>query len=83
LVNRVVAPEALLPTCRALARDMLSCDQPTLREILRVIDAGFATTLNQGMEIEGKTAAAHAHHVTGASIAQRRGAVQRRGQGQK
>jgi enoyl-CoA hydratase len=83
LVNRVVAPEALLSTCRALARDMLSCDQPTLREILRVIDAGFATTLNQGMEIEGKTAAVHAHHVTGASIAQRRGAVQRRGQGQK
>jgi enoyl-CoA hydratase len=83
LVNRVVAPEALLPTCRRLARDMLSCDQATLREILRVMDAGFATTLSQGMELEGKTAASHAHHVTGALIAQRRVAVQQRGQGQK
>ncbi len=26
LVNRVVAPEELLPTCRSLALDMLSCD---------------------------------------------------------
>jgi enoyl-CoA hydratase len=83
LVNRVVAPEALLPTCRGLAHDMLSCDQETLREVLRVIDEGFVTTLGAGMEIEGRAAAVHARHVTSAAIAQRRETVQRRGQEQK
>src|SRR6185503_12235272 len=31
LVNRVVAPAELLPVCRALAQDMLSCDPAVLR----------------------------------------------------
>jgi enoyl-CoA hydratase/carnithine racemase len=31
LVNRVVAPEELLPACRSLARDMLSCDGAACR----------------------------------------------------
>ena len=39
LVNRVVEPEALLSTCRALAEDMLSCDPETLRGYKRVIDS--------------------------------------------
>lgn len=30
LVSRVVGPEDLLPTCRALAADMLSCDPRSL-----------------------------------------------------
>lgn len=82
LVNRVVAPEALLSTCRALAQDMLSCEQETLRGLLRVIDEGFATTLSEGMAIEGRASGMQARHVTAAMIGQRREAVQRRGQGQ-
>ena len=83
LVNRVVAPEELLPTCRALARDMLSCDQQALRQILRTIDAGFTATLGQGLQIEAQTAAAHAQRVTGALIGERREAVRQRGQEQR
>ncbi len=83
LVNRVVAPEALLPTCRALAHDMLSCEQETLRGILRVIDDGFATTLSDGLALEDQSAAAHAGQVTAALIGQRRAGVQQRGQRQK
>ena len=37
LVNRVVAPEELLPTCRCLAEDMLSCDPPSLRSYKQII----------------------------------------------
>ncbi len=36
LVNRVVAPEDLLPTCKALAADMISCVHDTLKGYKRV-----------------------------------------------
>jgi enoyl-CoA hydratase len=82
LVSRVVAPEELLPTCRALARDMLSCDPTTLRGYKRVIDAGFAATFAEGRRIETEASHAHARDVTADAIAERRRAVQERGRSQ-
>jgi enoyl-CoA hydratase len=83
LVNRVVAPEELLPTCRALAQDMLSCDRETMRGYKRVIDAGYAETLAAGLRLESQAAAAHARQLTPEKLAARRAGVQERGRQQK
>ncbi len=80
LVNRVVRGEALLDTARALARDMLSCHQPTLHEILRIMDEGWNSTLGDGLEIEQR--ANRAHRVAPQDIAQRRLSIQSRGREQ-
>ena len=59
LLNRVVAPAELLPTCRALARDMLSCDPTTLRGYKKLIDEGFAATFGDGLRLESRASRAH------------------------
>jgi enoyl-CoA hydratase len=82
LVNRVVAPDALLPTCRKLAADMLSCDRATLREIKRVYDEGFRTSLGEGLRIEAKASVEHARAVRPEHVAARRRAIQERGREQ-
>lgn len=82
LVSRVVPPEELLPTCRSLARDMLSCEPEVLRGYKRVIDAGFAATFAEGRRIEADASRAHARAVTAGAIAERRRAVQERGRSQ-
>ena len=82
LVNRVVAPEALLPTARQLARDMLSCDRDTLRRIKHVYDAGFATTLEAGLALERAASREHAASVRPEAIAARRSGIQTRGREQ-
>lgn len=79
LVNRVVAPEELLPTCRSLARDMLSCDRATLLAVKRVYDKGYRTTLAEGLRIEGRIAVEHARAVRPEQIAARRRGVLERG----
>ena len=78
LLNRVVAPEALLPSCEALARDMQSCDPQVLRKYKRVIDDGFAATYAEGRELEAKTSRAHGAAVTADRVA----SVQQRGRSQ-
>jgi enoyl-CoA hydratase len=83
LVNRVVAPEALLPTCRALARDMLSCDPTLMRAYKRVIDDGYAATFADGLRLENDASRAHARSLTPETIAARRAGVQARGREQK
>ena len=82
LVSRVVAPDELLPVCRRLAADMLSCDPETLLGYKRVIDAGFAATFADGLRIEQEANRAHARALTPARIAARRAAVQARGRAQ-
>jgi enoyl-CoA hydratase len=83
LVNRVVAPEALLDTCRALARDMLSCVPDVLRRYKRVIDEGFATSFGEGLRLERRLANEHAASVRPEAIAERRAGVLERGRGQR
>jgi enoyl-CoA hydratase len=82
LVNRVVAPEALLDAARALAADMLSCVPEVLRDYKRVIDEGFATTFGDGLALERRVARDHARTVPPEAIAARREGVMKRGRGQ-
>jgi enoyl-CoA hydratase len=83
LVNRVVPPEELLPTCRALAEDMLSADPNTLRQYKRLIDEGFGMPFAEAMRHERETAIESARAMTSATIAARVGSVQERGRRQK
>ena len=83
LVNRVVAPEALLPACRALATDILSCVPDVMRAYKRVIDDGYAQSFAEGLRLEAQASRAHARSVTPESIAARRAGVQARGREQK
>lgn len=82
LLARVVPPEDLLPTCRALAQDMLSCDPETLRGYKRVIADGYAGTYADGRRMESERSIAHAKSVTADQIAERRLAVTARGRDQ-
>ena len=83
LVNRVVAPDALLPTCRALARDVLSTDRTTRLAIKRIMDEGWHTSLEGGLEIEQRASRAHARtEVTPERVAARRPGIQERGRSQ-
>jgi enoyl-CoA hydratase len=82
LVSCVVAPDDLVPTCRALARDMLSCDPEVMRAYKKVIDDGYATTFGEGLRLEKARNRAHAASVTPEKIAARRAAVQARGRAQ-
>jgi len=83
LVNRVVAPDTLLPTCHALARDILSCDSTVMRAYKRVIDEGFALSFGEGLRLENDASRAHARTLTADAIATRRAGVQARGREQK
>jgi enoyl-CoA hydratase len=82
LVNRVVPPDELLPTCRALAADILSCDPRSVRGIKRVYDEGYATSLAEGLRLEGRASLEHSRAVRPEEIAARRASIQQRGRTQ-
>lgn len=80
LVNRVVPAEELLPTCEALARDIVSTDPVTRGEIRRIMDAGWAATLGEGLALEDTASRAHSKsQVRADKVAQRRKDIQSRG----
>ena len=80
LVNRVVPAEELLPTCEALARDIVSTDPITRGEIRRIMDAGWASTLDEGLALEDNASRAHSKsQVRADKVAQRRKDIQVRG----
>ena len=83
LVNRVVPPEELLPTCKALARDIISTDPATRNEIRRIMDQGWYSTLGEGLAIEQEANRAHAQReLTPDKVAARRAGIQARGRSQ-
>ena len=83
LVNRVVAPEELLALAESLARDITSTEPATRGEILRIMDAGWATTLEEGLSIERNANREHGRReVRPDRIAARRAAIQDRGRNQ-
>ncbi len=82
LLNRVVAPDELLPTCRALAGDMLSCVPEVLSRYKQVIDAGYETTFGDGLALEAKTSREFFAEYSPEKVAARREGVQQRGRGQ-
>jgi len=79
LVNRVVAPEELLPACRALAADMLSCDPKALRGYKKLIDEGYGMAFSDALSHEAEAAVGFATGVTADEIAARREGVMERG----
>lgn len=82
LVNRVVSPDALLPTCKALAQDMLSCDPVVLRAYKQNIDEGWATTYADGRRMEAARFRTHMRTLRPDAVADRRKAVTERGRTQ-
>ncbi len=82
LVNRVVAPDDLMPACRALARDMLSCEPKTMRAYKALIDRGFALPFAEAIALERQASREHAKQVKAADVAARRRAIQERGRRQ-
>jgi enoyl-CoA hydratase len=83
LVNRVVEPAELLPTCKALARDILTTDPATRSEIRRIMDQGWNATLGEGMAIEHDASRQHSRReLTPEKVAARRKGIQERGRSQ-
>lgn len=82
LVNRVVSADELLPTCIALANDMLSCNRTALVGYKRLIDHGFGLPFAQAMAMEAKLSLESAADVSAQAIAQRRDSVRDRGRRQ-
>jgi len=82
LVNRVVSAQQLLPTCRALAADMLSCDPEALRSYKRLINQGYGLPLFEGLALELKVSDSRKAVQSPEHIASRREALLRRGRNQ-
>ena len=83
LVNRVVAPADLLPTCQQLASDITSTEPVTRAEIKRIMDAGWEATLEQGLLLEKRASLAHASSSPPQDmLADRRSDIQQRGREQ-
>lgn len=83
LVNRVVAPEDLLPTCRALAEDMLSVVPACLTGYKSLIDEGFSQSFGEAMKTELELSGAANSTVSAQDVEERREAIRQRGQSQK
>jgi enoyl-CoA hydratase len=82
LVNRVVPPQDLLPTCEALARDILSCDQRLVHAYKRLIDDGYALSYAQGRALEANRSSEFSRQLRPEEVARRRAAVQQRARSQ-
>lgn len=83
LVNRVVAADALLPTCRALAADIVSTDPATRTEIRRIMNAGWERDLASGLALEYEASTRHGRSRRPEDqVAARRSAIQARGRDQ-
>ena len=80
LVNRVVAPNELIPPCLGLAADIQSCVPEVVAIYKKLIDDGFATTLSEGRALEIR--ATSNLKATPEQIAERRQSVQERGRRQ-
>ncbi len=82
LVNRVVAPDALLPAARALAADIASVDAGFVAAYKRLIDDGFLLPLGEALQRETDRAREANAGVTPAAVAARRAEVLARGRSQ-
>lgn len=82
LVNRVVAPEELMPQAEALMRDMLELDDDMSRTYKKLINDGFGLPFAQALALEESTARAEAERSTTGDIAERTGGIIARGRSQ-
>lgn len=83
LVNRVVAPEELLPTARQLAADMASIDPAMLKAYKALINQGFERSFGDGMTLEAQISGAANGQVSADEVERRRLDVMDRGRTQR
>ena len=81
LLNRIVAPDELLPTCRQLADDMLSCVPSVMLDYKRQIDHCYDLALGDAMVFEKEISRRHIAPEA-AVVAERRTGIQTRGRNQ-
>ncbi|MAB13085.1 enoyl-CoA hydratase [Parvibaculum sp.] len=82
LINRVVAPEELMGTCKQLATDMLGVVPECLSGYKGLIDQGFGEAFGDALKTEKKTSSAANKSVGADAIAERRKGIQERGKQQ-
>lgn len=82
LVNRVVAPEELLPVCRALATQMAGCVPYVLKGYKSLIDIAYGMHLPEALRYEKAAAIESARQISATTIANRREGVFSRGREQ-
>ena len=82
LVNRVVEPDALMPTAMKLAQDMASIPTDTLCLYKSIIDEGYALPLGEGLALEHRRSSANNRTVTPDMVEKRREGIQARGRTQ-
>jgi enoyl-CoA hydratase len=82
LVNRVVAPDELMPAALQLAAQMADIEADMLVTYKAMIDDGYALTMGQGLDLEHERSVVHNREVTPEMVAARRAAVQARGRNQ-
>jgi enoyl-CoA hydratase len=83
LVNRVVAPEELMPAAKKLAHEMAQVDGALLKQIKSVIDDGMQLPLARALELEIERGAEHNSTISADFAEKSRGAVMARGREQK
>ena len=77
-VNRVLAPDDLLPAARALATDMLGTLPAMLTRYKAIINDGYALAYGDGLALEQSRARAFNTQVSADDVEQRREAVRAR-----
>ncbi len=83
LLNRVVPADELMLTAMQLARDIQSCDQGVIREVKRIADEGYETSLREGLRLELIASDEYSRkNVNQEMVAERRRAIQERGRAQ-
>lgn len=82
LVNRVVAPDELMPAALQLAAQMADIDGDMLVTYKAMIDDGYELAMGEGLKLEHARSVTHNREVTPEMVAARRAAVQARGRNQ-
>jgi enoyl-CoA hydratase len=82
LVNRVVAPEDLLPAALKLAQDMATIPVETLSLYKSIIDEGYGKTFDEGLAVEHARSSANNKNVTPEAVEKRRAGILARGRTQ-
>jgi enoyl-CoA hydratase len=83
LVNRVVAPEELMPAAKNLALEMAQVDGSLLKRIKSVIDEGLELPLSEALKLEIERGNEHNATISADFAEKSRGAVMARGREQK
>ncbi|MDP3740522.1 MAG: enoyl-CoA hydratase [Hyphomonadaceae bacterium] len=83
LVNRVVAPDELMPAAKKLGQEMAQIDGALLKRMKAVIDNGMELPLAEGLKLEIERGNAHNATISADFAEKSRGAVMARGREQK